>query len=349
MKVSVNFLPSSSKNYTVYIDELENIMCNGKVAVVTNEHIASLHLEWLRERLSVDELHVIMVPEGEVNKNLTNIEAIVLRLMELRFDRDSTLIAFGGGIIGDMTGFSAAIFQRGINFIQIPTTLLAQVDASVGGKTGVNTIYGKNLIGAFHQPLAVYCESHFLKTLPKREISAGIAEIVKMAITFDREFFIFLEECNLDKIEDLRIAIKRSIEIKSEVVARDEKESGVRAVLNYGHTFGHVVENKTDYNQFLHGEAVAIGMRMANALACELNLLSKSEKNRIEALLLKFSLIFKYRVENVEDFYKSFMLDKKSRNEKITFILPKGIGGYQVKQDIPKKNITDILSKFDRC
>lgn len=348
MEVPVIFPSSTSKNYTVHIDALTKLSCKGKVAIITNESIANLHLEWLRERIKADELHVIIIPEGESHKNLTNIEAILLRLMELRFDRNSTLIAFGGGIVGDMTGFSAAIFQRGIDFIQIPTTLLAQVDASVGGKTGVNTSYGKNLIGAFHQPLAVYCESHFLKTLPRREINAGIAEIIKMAITFDEDFFKFLENCDLNKIEDLRKAIAESIKIKAKVVAADEKEAGVRAVLNYGHTFGHVVENKTNYTQFLHGEAVAIGMRMANALALDLGLINKSEEERIKTLLTKHSLLFKYELDDMEDFYEAFFLDKKSRDKKITFILPKGIGGYDIRKDISKEKVLNMLSKFDK-
>ncbi|NLC27300.1 MAG: 3-dehydroquinate synthase [Campylobacteraceae bacterium] len=348
MEISVNFSSTTSRNYKVYIDALTNLVCKGKVAIVTNESIANLHLEWLRERISADELHVIIIPEGETHKNLASIEAILLRLMELRFDRNSTLIAFGGGIVGDMTGFSAAIFQRGVDFIQIPTTLLAQVDASVGGKTGVNTSYGKNLIGAFHQPLAVYCESRFLETLPKREFSAGIAEIIKMAVTFDEEFFKFLESCDLDEVNDLRKAIAKSIKIKAKVVEEDEKEAGVRSVLNYGHTFGHVVENKTNYTQFLHGEAVAIGMRMANALAFEMGLIEKKEENRIKDLLAKYSLLFRYEVKEPEDFYETFFLDKKSRDKKITFILPKGIGKYAIMQNISKKKVLNMLSKFDK-
>ena len=348
MEIPVSFSPTQSQNYTVYVDAFSPLTCKGKVAIITDETIKELHLSWLQERVNAPEVHVICLPIGERSKTLATVESVLDRLLELRFDRSSTLIAFGGGIVGDMTGFAASIFQRGIDFIQIPTTLLSQVDASVGGKTGVNTKWGKNLIGAFHQPRAVYCESRFLTTLPPREIGAGIAEIIKMAVTFDASFVDYLETNDILQTTHLRYSIAQSVAIKARVVAQDEKESGIRAVLNYGHTFGHVIENQTGYTRFLHGEAVAIGMRMANALACRLGLMSDQENTRISKLLAKYGLDFSYPVENPELFYDAFFLDKKSRNAVITFILPMGIGGYEICRDIPKEEVVAMLTEFDR-
>jgi 3-dehydroquinate synthase len=348
MEIPVSFSPPMSQNYTVYVDAFSPLTCKGKVAIVTDESVKKLHLDWLLQRINAPEVHVISLPQGETHKTLSTVDMILDNLLEKRFDRSSTLIAFGGGIVGDMTGFAAAIFQRGIDFIQIPTTLLAQVDASVGGKTGVNTKWGKNLIGAFHQPRAVYCESRFLTTLPPREIGAGIAEIIKMAITFDKEFVGFLETNNILNPEHLRYAIAKSVAIKAQVVVQDEKETGIRAVLNYGHTFGHVIENQSGYTRFLHGEAVAIGMRMANALACKLGLINSEEEVRISKLLTKYGLNFSYSVDNPDKFYDAFFLDKKSRNMVITFILPKGIGGYERCSKVPKEDVVAMLAEFDR-
>ncbi|MBE0496206.1 MAG: 3-dehydroquinate synthase [Campylobacterales bacterium] len=348
MNISIDFAPAQSQNYTVFIDALERLTLRGKVAIVTNPKVAGLHLASLLARIDADEVYVITVPDGESHKTLQNVEMILENLFMHRFDRNATLIAFGGGVVGDMTGFAAAIFQRGIRFIQIPTTLLSQVDASVGGKTGVNNRFGKNLIGAFHQPSAVYCQSEFLATLPAREFGAGVAEIVKMAVTFDADFVAYLENHPLSTPSHLREAIARSIAIKARVVAEDEKEAGVRAVLNYGHTFGHVIENETGYTAFLHGEAVAIGMRMANALAQKLGYLTQTECARIEKLLEQYGLLFRYPVQNPERFYNAFFLDKKSLNATITFIVPKSIGGYAIVKDAPKETVLEVLREFDR-
>ena len=227
--------------------------------------------------------------------------------------------------------------------MQIPTTLLSQVDASVGGKTGINNPYGKNLIGSFWQPRAVYCESAFLKTLPKREFSAGVAEIIKMAVTFDKAFFEWLETHDLNDEANLKTAIYKSIGIKADVVAQDETEQGVRAVLNYGHTFAHVIENQTKYSTYLHGEAVAIGMVMANILAQKLGLLSHEEAKRIEALLKRYDLPTTYGIVSLVAFYEAFFLDKKSANDTIKFILAHGIGGHEIRRDIPKETVLEAL------
>ncbi|WP_187648431.1 3-dehydroquinate synthase [Nitrosophilus labii] len=346
MKIDIKLIKKEDKSYPIVIDNLPTIELKGKVAVITNPKISGLHLNYLLKNISAKELYIVTVPDGEEYKSFETLNFILDRLFDHQLDRKSTLIAFGGGVIGDMTGFAAAIFQRGIDFIQIPTTLLSQVDASVGGKTGINNRYGKNLIGVFHQPKAVYIDTHFLKTLPKREFAAGVAEIIKMAVTFDKEFFEWLKKNDLNLEENLKKAIKRSVEIKAEVVAKDEKESGIRAALNYGHTFAHVIENETNYKRYLHGEAVAIGIVMANALAVELGLMSKEDAKRIEDILKKYSLPTDYKIEDIDDFYEHFFLDKKSQNSKIKFILPKGIGDVVIKDDIDKDTVKRVLKMF---
>ncbi|RUM67304.1 MAG: 3-dehydroquinate synthase [Sulfurospirillum sp.] len=346
MEVSINFESKKSESYKIYIDTKIDLKIGSKVAIITNPKVAGLHLKTLLNSIKSDELYIITVPDGEEYKTQSTIDLILENLFNHRFNRGSTLIAFGGGVIGDMVGYASAIYQRGVDFIQIPTTLLSQVDASVGGKTGINNRYGKNLIGAFHQPKAVFIQTQFLKTLPKREFSAGVAEIVKMAVMFDRDFFEWLSSHDLNEEENLRYAIARSVEIKADVVAQDEKEKGIRAVLNYGHTFGHVIENETQYKRYLHGEAVAIGMVMANQLAIELGTLSKEEADKIEKLLSSYSLPTKYEISDIDSFYDSFFSDKKASDESISFILPKGIGDFLIRDDIPKESVLKILSFF---
>ncbi len=344
MKVKINLKKEIDKSYNINIGKLPKITFNTKVAIITNPKVAGLHLKTLLQKMSFQEVFIINIADGEEHKNLQSIEYILNRLFEHQFDRKSVLIAFGGGVIGDMVGFSASIYQRGIDFIQIPTTLLSQVDASVGGKTGVNNSFGKNLIGAFYQPKAVYIDTSFLSTLPSREFSAGIAEIIKMAIMFDKNFFEFLEQNDLKKDKKaLQKAIKKSVELKAKVVSEDEKEQGIRAVLNYGHTFAHVIEKQTNYKELLHGEAVAIGMIMANKLAKNLNLISLKDEQRIVNLLKSYHLPTTYAVKNKKEFYENFFLDKKSFNKKITFILPNGIGNFIKKDDIQEDIILKAL------
>ena len=346
MRVHIDLKKEEDRSYDIHIGKLPNIEFNSKCAIVTNPKVSGLHLNYLLERLKAKEIYIVTLPDGEDYKNIETLEFLLDRLFDHRLDRKSVLIAFGGGVIGDMTGFAAAIFQRGIDFIQIPTTLLSQVDASVGGKTGINNRYGKNLIGAFHQPRAVYIDTHFLKTLPKREFAAGVAEIVKMAVVFDKEFFTWLESADLTKEEELKFAIKRSVELKAKIVALDEKEGGVRASLNYGHTFAHVIENETNYSSYLHGEAVAIGMVMANNLANRLGLLSEDESMRIKKLLQRYDLPTSYQIEDPENFYEHFFLDKKSANDKIKFVLPKGIGNFVITDNVGKEEVLEVLRKF---
>ena len=343
MKVKIQ---TPTKNYDIIIDSLKNLKFNRKIVVVTNPTIASLHKTYLKRFLQDQEVYFYEVPDGEEYKTLHTVENILNFCFEKKLNRKSLIIAFGGGVIGDMSGFAASIYQRGIDFLQIPTTLLSQVDASVGGKTGVNNKYGKNLIGAFWQPIGVFIDTYFLKTLPQREFSAGVAEIIKMAVCFDYNFFSFLEQANLFDENDLKLAIKRSVELKAMVVNQDERESGIRAKLNYGHTFAHVIEQETKYKQYLHGEAVGIGIVMANELAQKLDLLNKDEANRIKKLLQKYNIPTTYNIQDIDKFYEHFFLDKKATDTKIKFILPNHIGDSIIKDDIPKKLVVSSIEKF---
>ncbi len=346
MKVDINFEAKNGKNYQVFIDEFDDLKLCGKVAIITNPKVCGLHLKTLLEKISADEIFVITVPDGEEYKNQDSVDMVLENLFNHKFNRSSTLIAFGGGVVGDLTGFCASIYQRGIDFIQIPTTLLSQVDASVGGKTGINNKFGKNLIGAFYQPKAVYIQSDFLDTLPSREFGAGVAEIVKMAVTFDRDFFLWLESVDLYKKEDLKLAIKKSVQTKADVVALDEKERGLRAVLNYGHTFAHVIENLTNYSKYLHGEAVSIGICMANCLSVRLGYLKQDEADKIRVLLERYSLPTKFEIENIELFYDHFFLDKKADDRKIKFILASGLGSHLIVDDISKEIVIEVLKEY---
>jgi len=348
MQVNISLKQIVDNSYDITIDKLPEISFDTKVAIVTNPKVAGLHLGYLLSRLKAKELYIITVPDGEAYKNQASIDLILESLFNHRFNRKSLLIAFGGGVIGDMTGYASSIYQRGIDFIQIPTTLLSQVDASVGGKTGINNSYGKNLIGAFHQPRAVYIDPEFLSTLPQREFSAGVAEIVKMAVTFNNSFFQYLEENDLNDKKVLQESIKQAVETKADVVAKDEKEHGLRAALNYGHTFGHVIENETGYKKYLHGEAVAIGMVMANELSVKLGLMSTEEAKRVKILLQKYNLPTSYVIENPESFYEAFFLDKKSSDATITFILPVGIGNVKITDSVDKESVLSVLKSFGK-
>jgi len=337
-------LPNTS--YDINIDTLKTIKINKKVVIVTNQTIQALHLDYLLKHIDANDLHIVTLKDGEQYKTMDSIEDILDVCFTNKLNRSSVLIAFGGGVIGDMTGFAASIYQRGIDFIQIPTTLLSQVDASVGGKTGINNKYGKNLIGAFHQPIEVNIDPYFLSTLPKREFSAGVAEIIKMAVCFNKDFFEWLENNDITKIENTKIAIQKSVETKAWVVSQDEKEKGLRAALNYGHTFGHVVENETNYTKYLHGEAVGIGMAMANQLAYKIGLMSEDEVNRVKQLLQKYDIPVEYKINDVESFYEHFFLDKKSLDNKIKFILAVGIGDCKITDEITREDVIEVLKAF---
>ena len=345
MQVNITLKKVIDNSYNITIDTLPKVHFDTKVAIITNPKVAGLHLGYLLSRISAKELYIITVPDGEEYKNQDSIDTILESLFNHRFNRKSMLIAFGGGVIGDMTGYISSIYQRGIDFIQIPTTLLSQVDASVGGKTGMNNSYGKNLVGAFHQPKSVYIDPFFLSTLASREFGAGVAEILKMAVTFNKEFFEFLENSDLKDSKLLQEAIKMAVQTKADVVSQDEKEHGIRAALNYGHTFGHVIENETKYKKYLHGEAVAIGMVMANETAVKMGLMTREESLRVKAVIQKYNLPVEYKVLNSESFYETFYLDKKSSDSSITFIIPVGIGGVRITDSIDKELIISTLEE----
>lgn len=346
MTINIALNRTIDDSYPIYIGPLSDIVFDGKVAILTNPKIAGLHLQTLLSRVKAKEVYIITIADGEQYKNWETIEFILDRMFDHRLNRKSLLLAFGGGVIGDMGGFASSLYNRGIDFIQIPTTLLSQVDASVGGKTGINNRYGKNLIGAFHQPKAVHIDPSFLNTLPSREFGAGVAEIVKMAVTFNREFFEWLETHDLREGNNLQDAITFAVQTKAKVVEEDEKEQGLRAALNYGHTFGHVIENETRYETYLHGESVAIGMMMANDLACTMGLLSEDEVQRIRAVLARYDLPLTYPIRDLERFYHAFFLDKKSSDSAITFILPQSIGGVLITDNVSKETVMGVLKRY---
>ena len=346
MQVNIPLKQVVDNSYDITIDTLKPMHFDTKVAIITNPKVAGLHLGYLLKNITAKELYIITVPDGEEYKNQDSINLILESLFNHKFNRKSKLIAFGGGVIGDMTGYAASIYQRGIDFIQVPTTLLSQVDSSVGGKTGMNNRYGKNLIGAFHQPSSVYIDPYFLSTLPTREFGAGLAEVIKMAVTFNKEFFAYLSSTDLQTPVAMAKMIQKAVQTKADVVAKDEKENGIRAALNYGHTFGHVIEKETKYTKYLHGEAVSIGMVMANETAVKMNLMSEEEALKIKQLLEKYSLPTSYKIEDIETFYETFFLDKKSSDSSITFIIPVGIGDVKITNECDKDMILSVLSGF---
>ena len=350
MKILVNL---ENNSYKVSINELSKLEFDGKVAVLTNAKVAGLHLKTLLAKISCDELFIITIKDGEQYKNLATLEEVLNQMFVSQLDRKSTLIAFGGGVVTDIGGFAASIYQRGIDFISVPTTLLAMVDAAVGGKTGINNAFGKNLIGSFYQPKAVYCESEFLKTLGSRELAAGMAEFIKMAACFDTDALELIESLDTNAFlkadlpsEQFSQIISKSVQLKASIVSVDERENQLRMLLNFGHSFAHIIEKQTDYKLYLHGEAVAIGIVMANALSLALGLITQSENDRIKALLEKFALPTHYKISNAEEFYNAFFLDKKSANSKINFVLLQGLGKAIIKNDISKESVIKVLESF---
>lgn len=302
-----------------------------KVMIVTNDVVAPLYLQACKETLKAFQVDEVILPDGEKYKTLATFEVILSELLAKKHARDTTIIALGGGVIGDMAGFAAACYQRGIPFIQVPTTVLSQVDSSVGGKTAVNHALGKNMIGAFYQPQAVIIDINCLKSLPTREFSAGMAEVIKYGIIYDQDFFAWLEN-NVEKIKALQAAaitymIKRCCEIKAEVVALDEKENGIRALLNLGHTFGHAIEAEQGYGNWLHGEAVAVGMILAAQTALALGLITREQVEKITQLIKQFDLPLN-SPENMgyEQYAEHMLLDKKVLNGKLRLVLPTSIG-----------------------
>ncbi|RFC36883.1 MAG: 3-dehydroquinate synthase [Candidatus Nitrotoga sp. LAW] len=320
-----------------------------RAAVVTNTTVASLYLEPLRGMLQahgVDMIPIIL-PDGEQYKNAETLGLIYDALLSHRCERNTPLIALGGGVIGDMTGYAAATYLRGVPFIQIPTTLLAQVDSSVGGKTGINHPLGKNMIGAFYQPQVVLADITTLNTLKDQELRAGIAEVIKYGLIRDLSFFEWLEQ-NMEKLlardaDALQYAITRSCQNKAEVVAADERESGERALLNLGHTFGHAIETGMGYGTWLHGEAVAAGTIMAADLSCRLGWLSKEDVDRIRSLFECAGLPVVAPALGIEKYLQLMGLDKKVVGGKIRFVLLKSIGCAVISGDVEPKLLRQTL------
>ena len=309
--------------------------------VVTNDTLAPLYLSSVIRKLSAAGVIVdqVILPDGEQYKTLAVLEKIFTALLEKPHGRDTTLIALGGGVIGDMTGFAAACYQRGVRFIQMPTTLLSQVDSSVGGKTAVNHPLGKNMIGAFYQPVSVIIDTDCLKTLPARELSSGLAEVIKYGIILDKEFFVWLEQhmeelVALDE-NALSWCIRRCCEIKADVVVADERESGVRALLNLGHTFGHAIEAHMGYGNWLHGEAVAAGMVMAARTAERVNGFATEDTQRVITLLERAGLPVKGpREMAAEEYLPHMMRDKKVLGGELRLVLPRNIGESEVRSGV---------------
>lgn len=305
-----------------------------RLLVVTNPTIAELHLHALRQGLAGFDISVETIPDGERFKTLATASRLLDALVEARIARDGALVAFGGGVVGDVSGFAAACYQRGIAYVQVPTTLLAQVDSSVGGKTGVNHAAGKNLIGAFHQPLCVISDTATLRTLPDRELRAGLAEVIKCALICDAQFLSWLE-AHLDHLlkrepPALTHAIRRSCEIKAEIVARDEREQGPRALLNLGHTFGHAIESATGYDQWLHGEAVAAGLLIATSLSTRLGWLPGADLDRVRALLNRAGFPLTVPTIGSEQALAHMQRDKKVLDDRIRLILLKKLGAAEI-------------------
>ena len=301
-----------------------------QVLIVTNEVVAPLYLQRVQAALRGRELETLILPDGERHKTLSSFTTVIDRLIGGRFHRDCCLVALGGGVIGDLTGYAAASYQRGVDFVQIPTTLLAQVDSSVGGKTAVNHPQGKNMIGAFHQPIAVLADTGTLASLPPRELAAGLAEVIKYGVIVDAPFFVWLEE-HIDDVKRLdptalTHAIRRSCEIKAQIVAEDEREQGRRALLNLGHTFGHALEAIGGYERWLHGEAVGLGIGLAARTSVALGWLPLRDCERIEKLLDRAGLPTAVSGVDSDELLDHMRGDKKADRSGLKLILIRALG-----------------------
>ncbi|QYJ86383.1 3-dehydroquinate synthase [Shewanella mesophila] len=324
---------------------------NKKVLIVTNDTVAPLYLEQVQALLNPLLCATpVILPDGEQYKTLTQMDDIFTSLLSQNMGRDTVLIALGGGVIGDMTGFAAACYQRGIDFIQVPTTLLSQVDSSVGGKTAVNHPMGKNMIGAFYQPQLVVIDTACLSTLPVREFAAGMAEVIKYGIIWDQAFFCWLEN-NVDALKSLdesalKYAIARCCQIKADVVAQDETEQSVRALLNLGHTFGHAIEAEMGYGVWLHGEAVAAGTVLAAQTAYKMALIDESIVCRIIKIFEAFDLpVEAPESMNFEQFIKHMRRDKKVLQGKLRLVLPEGLGQAGIYSEVPESLLEEVIGR----
>jgi len=345
------------RSYSIYIGSgllreparLRPILRGHQALILTNEVVAPLYLDRMRAALAGLEVDELVLPDGEGQKCFGTLSRIMDHLLEHGHNRSTTLIALGGGVVGDLCGFAAAIYQRGVDFVQIPTTLLAQVDSSVGGKTAINHALGKNMIGAFHQPRAVLADLETLDTLPAREFAAGLAEVVKYGMIADAAFLHWLE-ARADALlardpASLAHAVRRSCEIKAEVVADDERESGRRAVLNFGHTFGHALETLCGYGTLLHGEAVAIGMVMAASLSVRQGLIDAALQKRLEGLLARLGLpTAPPESVDPEAMRAAMARDKKVHNARLRLVLATGPGAVKVTDAVDEEALQAVLA-----
>lgn len=320
------------------------------ILIVSNTTVAPLYMASLAEALADGRVVEAILPDGESHKTLATVSRILDVLVANRFGRDCTVVALGGGVVGDMAGFAASCYQRGVAYVQVPTTLLAQVDSSVGGKTGVNHPGGKNLIGAFHQPNAVVADTSTLATLPVRELHAGLAEVIKYGLICDAPFFDWLE-AHMDELlaadpTALAHVIQRSCEIKAQIVGRDEREQGDRALLNLGHTFGHAVESATHYTRYLHGEAVGAGLLMAAAMSHESGLIESSQVDRLRQLLERVGLPVKIDGVTPDVALEHMRIDKKVLSGRMRLVLLRAIGDSFVTADYPEPALQRTLSAY---
>ncbi|MCW6037404.1 3-dehydroquinate synthase [Spirulina subsalsa FACHB-351] len=359
--IAVN-LPDNSYNIAIAPDSLSQLGeqmrplgLGHKVLVISNpeifHHYGAIIVQSLEQAGYTVSSHLI--PAGESYKTLDSIARIYDTALQHRLERSSTLVALGGGVIGDLTGFAAATWLRGINFVQVPTSLLAMVDASVGGKTGVNHPQGKNLIGAFYQPKLVFIDPQVLRTLPPREFRAGMAEVIKYGVIWDEDLFTQLEKA--DRLQDfsdleaelLQVILTRSCQAKADVVSQDERESGLRAILNYGHTIGHAIESLTGYSRINHGEAVGIGMVAAGAIALKMQLWTEPEASRQNALISKTGLLT-HIPEDLDTgaIVESLQMDKKVKSGKVRFILPTQLGKVKITDEVPNDLLGQVIDEL---
>lgn len=356
--ITVDFTPSAEKrSYPIHIghgilqqiDLIISCLPQKRVAIVSNSTVAPLYLEKLQTALEKQGVRTmpIILPDGEAHKNWETLNIIFDALLKNHCERNTTILALGGGVVGDLTGFAAATYLRGVPFIQIPTTLLAQVDSSVGGKTGINHPLGKNMIGAFYQPLMVLADSATLNTLPDRELRAGLAEVIKYGLIRDPAFFDWLEQ-NMHRLlardpVTLNEAIQRSCENKAEIVAADEKEKGIRALLNLGHTFGHAIENGMGYGVWLHGEAVATGTVMAAELSRRMKLIGEADVQRIRKIFIQAGLPVVAPEMPAKRYLELMLLDKKVESGKTRFIVLNRIGEAVMRADIAPAALNETI------
>lgn len=349
----------SKHSYSIHIGEnllndltilLKSLNLGKQIAIISNPTITQHYLDKIQQQLNNKYQCIsILLKDGETHKNQQSLQHIYDQLIKHQFNRNCTLIALGGGVIGDITGFAAATWMRGVKFIQIPTSLLAQVDSAVGGKTGINHPQAKNMIGAFHQPIAVITDTSTLNTLAPRQLNSGLAEIIKYGLIWDKDFFAWLEQ-NIDKLisldtPSLTYAIQRSCQIKAEIVSQDEHENNIRALLNFGHTFGHAIETLTAYNDWLHGEAISMGMVMASQLSQREGLIQKADCQRIQAIFSKAKLPTQLSTDfSVRQYLTTMQQDKKNTDTGLALILLAYIGKAITSTEYCPNNLKHVLA-----